>query len=106
MNCFSGPLSFRSRLPRSASNLAQTTTLLRLEEWISDKTRFAYDGLRFQRLTIPLSSKATICRYFMGRSYALTAISVGFAKSGRKETRTRFRLSLPATSQTQDLSLP
>jgi NADH dehydrogenase (ubiquinone) Fe-S protein 1 len=24
------------------------------EEWISDKTRYAYDGLRFQRLTHPL----------------------------------------------------
>ncbi|KAI0279545.1 hypothetical protein BGY98DRAFT_967860 [Russula aff. rugulosa BPL654] len=27
------------------------------EEWISDKTRYAYDGLRFQRLTRPLSSR-------------------------------------------------
>ena len=24
------------------------------EEWISDKTRYAYDGLKFQRLTTPL----------------------------------------------------
>src|SRR6202046_4950711 len=24
------------------------------EEWISDKTRYAYDGLKFQRLTVPL----------------------------------------------------
>jgi NADH dehydrogenase (ubiquinone) Fe-S protein 1 len=27
------------------------------EEWISDKTRFAYDGLRRQRLTVPLIKK-------------------------------------------------
>ena len=27
------------------------------EEWISDKTRYAYDGLRFQRLTTPLIKK-------------------------------------------------
>jgi NADH dehydrogenase (ubiquinone) Fe-S protein 1 len=27
------------------------------EEWISDKTRFAYDGLRTQRLTVPLVKK-------------------------------------------------
>jgi NADH dehydrogenase/NADH:ubiquinone oxidoreductase subunit G len=24
------------------------------EEWISDKTRFAYDGLKVQRLTAPM----------------------------------------------------
>ncbi len=24
------------------------------EEWISDKTRFAYDGLKRQRLTVPM----------------------------------------------------
>ena len=27
------------------------------EEWISDKTRFAYDGLKRQRLTQPLVRK-------------------------------------------------
>ena len=27
------------------------------EEWISDKTRFAYDGLKRQRLTVPMVKK-------------------------------------------------
>ncbi|KAH7106813.1 NADH-quinone oxidoreductase [Auriculariales sp. MPI-PUGE-AT-0066] len=53
------------------------------EEWINDKTRYAYDGLRFQRLTTPLIrvgdrfEKATW-------EEALSAISEGLAASGAK----------------------
>lgn len=30
------------------------------EEWISDKTRFAYDGLKRQRLTLPMMKNAQV----------------------------------------------
>lgn len=30
------------------------------EEWISDKTRFAYDGLKRQRLTLPMLKNAQV----------------------------------------------
>lgn len=30
------------------------------EEWISDKTRFAYDGLKTQRLTVPMIRRGTL----------------------------------------------
>jgi NADH dehydrogenase (ubiquinone) Fe-S protein 1 len=53
------------------------------EEWISDKTRYAYDGLRFQRLTTPLIKKGD---RFVAASWedALAAVAAGFAKSGAK----------------------
>ncbi|KAJ3522722.1 hypothetical protein NMY22_g11765 [Coprinellus aureogranulatus] len=53
------------------------------EEWISDKTRYAYDGLRFQRLTNPLVKEGD---RFVAASWedALTAISEGLAASGAK----------------------
>ena len=51
------------------------------EEWISDKTRYAYDGLRFQRLTVPLVKQGD---HFVPASWqeALTAIMNGLVKSG------------------------
>nr|VWP02405.1 N/A [Ganoderma boninense] len=53
------------------------------EEWISDKTRYAYDGLRFQRLTVPLVKQGD---RFVTASWedALTAIAEGLKKTGAK----------------------
>lgn len=53
------------------------------EEWINDKTRYAYDGLRFQRLTTPLIRQGD--RFVpAGWHDALTAIQAGLAKSGAR----------------------
>jgi NADH dehydrogenase (ubiquinone) Fe-S protein 1 len=51
------------------------------EEWISDKTRYAYDGLKFQRLTTPLIKEGD---RFVAASWeaAMTAIADGLAASG------------------------
>ncbi|TFY62953.1 hypothetical protein EVJ58_g3543 [Rhodofomes roseus] len=51
------------------------------EEWISDKTRYAYDGLRFQRLTVPLIKQGD---RFVSASWedALAAIAEGLRVSG------------------------
>lgn len=51
------------------------------EEWISDKTRYSYDGLKFQRLTTPLVKKGD---RFVAASWeeALSAIAEGLAASG------------------------
>lgn len=51
------------------------------EEWISDKTRYAYDGLKFQRLTTPLIKQGD---RFVSASWedALKAIATGLATSG------------------------
>ncbi|KAI9436820.1 Ndufs1, NADH-ubiquinone oxidoreductase 75kD subunit (775) [Russula earlei] len=53
------------------------------EEWISDKTRYAYDGLRFQRLTTPLVKQGD---RFVASSWedALAAVVAGLARSGAK----------------------
>ena len=53
------------------------------EEWISDKTRYAYDGLKFQRLTTPLVKRGD---RFVAASWedALTTIAEGLAASGAK----------------------
>lgn len=53
------------------------------EEWINDKTRYAYDGLRFQRLTQPLIRQGD---RFGPASWpdALNAISQGLADSGAR----------------------
>ncbi|KDQ06276.1 hypothetical protein BOTBODRAFT_71025 [Botryobasidium botryosum FD-172 SS1] len=53
------------------------------EEWISDKTRYAYDGLRYQRLTTPLIKRGD---RFEAATWedALEAISKGLAASGAK----------------------
>ncbi|KAI0752754.1 NADH-ubiquinone oxidoreductase [Daedaleopsis nitida] len=53
------------------------------EEWISDKTRYAYDGLRFQRLTVPLVKQGD---RFVTASWedALSTIAEGLQKSGAK----------------------
>jgi NADH dehydrogenase (ubiquinone) Fe-S protein 1 len=53
------------------------------EEWITDKTRYAYDGLRYQRLTTPLIREGD---RFVPATWedALEAIRVGLAKSGAK----------------------
>ncbi|KAH9984848.1 Ndufs1, NADH-ubiquinone oxidoreductase 75kD subunit (775) [Russula vinacea] len=53
------------------------------EEWISDKTRYAYDGLRFQRLTTPLVKQGD---RFVAASWedALAAVAAGLARSGAK----------------------
>ncbi|EIM87144.1 NADH-quinone oxidoreductase [Stereum hirsutum FP-91666 SS1] len=53
------------------------------EEWISDKTRFAYDGLKFQRLTVPLIKRGD---RFVSASWedALVAIKEGLEASGAK----------------------
>lgn len=51
------------------------------EEWISDKTRYAYDGLRFQRLTTPLVRRGD--RFVpAGWADALEAIHYGLQRSG------------------------
>jgi len=62
-------------LPRTNDNVN--------EEWISDKTRFSYDGLRFQRLTTPLVKQGD---RFVAATWqdALTAIANGLATSGAK----------------------
>ncbi|KZT00709.1 NADH-ubiquinone oxidoreductase [Laetiporus sulphureus 93-53] len=53
------------------------------EEWISDKTRYAYDGLRFQRLTMPLIKQGD---RFIPASWedALSAIADGLNTSGAR----------------------
>jgi NADH dehydrogenase (ubiquinone) Fe-S protein 1 len=53
------------------------------EEWISDKTRYAYDGLRFQRLTVPLIKQGD---RFISASWedAMAAIANGLGSSGAK----------------------
>ncbi|OBZ76170.1 NADH-ubiquinone oxidoreductase subunit, mitochondrial [Grifola frondosa] len=53
------------------------------EEWISDKTRYAYDGLRSQRLTVPLIKQGD---RFVSATWedALTAIANGLTTSGAK----------------------
>jgi NADH dehydrogenase (ubiquinone) Fe-S protein 1 len=51
------------------------------EEWISDKTRFAYDGLRQQRLTTPLVRQGD--RFVsVGWEEALATIAEGLKSSG------------------------
>lgn len=54
------------------------------EEWISDKTRFAQDGLRFQRLTIPLIRQGD---RFVPVTWeeALNTVKSGLASTGAKE---------------------
>lgn len=54
------------------------------EEWISDKTRYAYDGLRFQRLTTPLIKQG---ERFVPATWeeALQAIADGLAATGAKD---------------------
>lgn len=51
------------------------------EEWISDKTRYAYDGLRFQRLTTPLVKQGD---RFVPVTWedALAAVADGLRASG------------------------
>lgn len=51
------------------------------EEWISDKTRFAYDGLKTQRLTTPLVREGD---RFVPATWpqALAAVKAGLAASG------------------------
>jgi len=53
------------------------------EEWISDKTRHAHDGLRFQRLTTPLVKQGD---RFVAASWedALAAVAAGLTRSGAK----------------------
>ncbi|KAF8838713.1 Ndufs1 [Paxillus ammoniavirescens] len=53
------------------------------EEWISDKTRYAYDGLKFQRLTTPLIKEGD---RFVPSTWkeALQKIAEGLAASGAK----------------------
>lgn len=53
------------------------------EEWISDKTRYAYDGLKFQRLTVPLIRQGD---RFVSASWedAMAAVANGLASSGAK----------------------
>jgi NADH dehydrogenase (ubiquinone) Fe-S protein 1 len=51
------------------------------EEWINDKTRYAYDGLRFQRLTTPLVRQGE--RFVpMGWKDAMETIKDGLHKTG------------------------
>lgn len=53
------------------------------EEWISDKTRYAYDGLKFQRLTVPLLRRGD--RFETSSwEHALSAVADGLAASGAK----------------------
>lgn len=53
------------------------------EEWINDKTRYAYDGLKYQRLTTPLVKQG---ERFVSVTWeeALTAVAEGLASSGAK----------------------
>ena len=53
------------------------------EEWISDKTRYAYDGLKFQRLTVPLIKQGD---RFVSASWedAMSAVADGLVGSGAK----------------------
>ncbi|CAD6885688.1 unnamed protein product [Tilletia caries] len=53
------------------------------EEWINDKTRFAYDGLKYQRLTTPLIRQGD---RFVPASWpeALGTVAAGLAASGAK----------------------
>ncbi|WFD21871.1 hypothetical protein MEQU1_000530 [Malassezia equina] len=53
------------------------------EEWINDKTRYACDGLKYQRLTVPLIRQGD---RFVPASWpeALEAIAQGLADSGAK----------------------
>lgn len=53
------------------------------EEWINDKTRFAYDGLKYQRLTTPLIRQGD---RFVPASWpeAFGTIAEGLASSGAK----------------------
>ncbi|KAF5366124.1 hypothetical protein D9757_010946 [Collybiopsis confluens] len=54
------------------------------EEWISDKTRYSYDGLRYQRLTTPLVKQGD---RFVSTTWeeALATIANGLATSGAKD---------------------
>ncbi|WVQ71394.1 NADH dehydrogenase (quinone), G subunit [Cryptococcus sp. DSM 104548] len=53
------------------------------EEWISDKTRYAYDGLKYQRLTTPLVREGN--RFVAaGWEQALETIRHGLVSSGAK----------------------
>ncbi|KAM0786777.1 NADH dehydrogenase (ubiquinone) 78K chain precursor, 5-prime end [Microbotryomycetes sp. NB124-2] len=53
------------------------------EEWINDKTRYAYDGLKVQRLTTPLLRQGD--RFVQATwPQALNAIKDGLASSGAK----------------------
>jgi NADH dehydrogenase (ubiquinone) Fe-S protein 1 len=51
------------------------------EEWISDKTRYAYDGLKYQRLTTPLIKQGD---RFVAATWedALAAVAQGLAATG------------------------
>jgi NADH dehydrogenase (ubiquinone) Fe-S protein 1 len=51
------------------------------EEWINDKTRYAYDGLRYQRLTTPLVREGD---KFVPATWehALETIRIGYQNSG------------------------
>lgn len=53
------------------------------EEWISDKTRYSYDGLRFQRLDTPLIKQGD---RFVPATWeeALEAVATGLKSSGAK----------------------
>lgn len=53
------------------------------EEWINDKTRYACDGLKYQRLTVPLIRQGD---RFVPASWpeALEAIAQGLVRSGAK----------------------
>ncbi|KAG8216191.1 NADH-ubiquinone oxidoreductase 75kD subunit, partial [Butyriboletus roseoflavus] len=54
------------------------------EEWISDKTRYAYDGLKFQRLTTPLIKEGD---RFVPATWeeALQRVADGLVASGAKD---------------------
>ncbi|KAH0578467.1 NADH-ubiquinone oxidoreductase 78 kDa subunit, mitochondrial [Termitomyces sp. J132] len=55
------------------------------EEWINDKTRYAYDGLRTQRLTTPLIKSPSGDRFVAATwEDALSAIKAGLEASGAK----------------------
>lgn len=53
------------------------------EEWINDKTRYAYDGLRFQRLDVPLIKKGDRFEPATWEE-ALDAVARGLMTSGAK----------------------
>ena len=55
------------------------------EEWISDKTRYAYDGLKRQRLTVPMAKDANGQLQQVGWEDALISVADKVKKKQQKE---------------------
>jgi NADH-quinone oxidoreductase chain G len=75
----SGPASIMRVLPRGSSGQESS--------WISDKTRFSYDGLKAQRLTTPMVRDAGGDLVSATWSEAFRVIAEGVSKSSSFEAR-------------------